>query len=136
VSNSYGLKVISTENKARVIVLKNAIWGVDDQNRVRFQLFTDGTLHLFNANYQDPITLDGMNGQILIRGQRVGPPARRGAQTERRATASAEPSPRQHWCREIRVIAGSSCASVVRPPDCPYFVTLNGEFVIMPMTVP
>jgi hypothetical protein len=35
-----------------VIVLKNAIWGVDDQNRVRFQLFTDGTLHLFNANYQ------------------------------------------------------------------------------------
>ena len=65
------LKVISTENKARVIVLKNAIWGVDDQNRVRFQLFTDGTLHLFNANYQDPITLDGMNGQILIRGQRV-----------------------------------------------------------------
>ena len=69
VGNTYALKVESTENKARVLVLKNAIWGMDDQNRVRFQLFTDGTLHLFNANYQETVILDGANGQIIVNGR-------------------------------------------------------------------
>ena len=71
VANSYGLKVASTTDRARVIVLKNAIWGMDDQNRVRFQLFTDGTLHLYNSDYQETLTLDGENGQILINGRPV-----------------------------------------------------------------
>src|SRR5450759_677352 len=35
--------------------------------------------------------------------------------------ASAEPSPHQHWRREIRVIAGSLCASLVRSPDLSLF---------------
>lgn len=65
VSNGYGLKVTGARG-GRVVVLHNAIWGMDDENHVRFQLFTDGTLHLFNRKYQQTIILDGENGQIWV----------------------------------------------------------------------
>lgn len=71
VTNHYGLKVFATRNGGRIVILHNAVWGMDEQNKVRFELFTDGTLHLFNSNQEETITLDGENGQILVRGQRV-----------------------------------------------------------------
>jgi hypothetical protein len=72
VFNSYGLKVSSVTNQQRVIVLKDGIWGVDDQNRVRFQLFVDGSLHLFNEERRETVTIDGLNGQVLVNGRPIG----------------------------------------------------------------
>jgi hypothetical protein len=69
VANSYGLKVVSTTDRARVVVLKNAIWGMDNQDRVRFQLFTDGTLHLYDEDFRETICLDGLNGQLIVNGK-------------------------------------------------------------------
>jgi hypothetical protein len=74
VANSYGLKVASTTDRARVIVLKNAIWGMDNENRVRFQLFTDGTLHLYDEEFHETITLDGLNGQLIVNGKILAGP--------------------------------------------------------------
>ena len=39
---------------------------MDDENRVRFQLFSDGTLLLFNAIYQRTALVDGDNGQVRL----------------------------------------------------------------------
>ncbi len=72
VFDSYGLKVSSVTNPQRVIVLKDGIWGIDDQNRIRFQLFVDGTIHLFNDQHRETVSIDGLNGQILVNGKPVG----------------------------------------------------------------
>ena len=69
--SKFGLKVRSTVHPGRVMVVKDAVLGVDDLNRIRFQLFTDGTLHLYNDAFQETITLDGLNGQILVHGMGI-----------------------------------------------------------------
>ena len=71
VFNSYGLKVSSVTNPQRVIVLKDGIWGIDDQNRIRFQLFVDGSLHLFSSDHRETVTIDAESGRILLNGRPV-----------------------------------------------------------------
>lgn len=62
-----GLKVENKGSGRRVLMVDGGLWGIDGNNAVRFQLLTDGTLKLYNAAQQNTITLDGANGQILMR---------------------------------------------------------------------
>ena len=67
-----GLKVASSAHPdQRICVVDDGIWGMDLNNTVRFQLFTDGTLHLFDAGGVERVTLDGVNGQVLVNGMGV-----------------------------------------------------------------
>jgi hypothetical protein len=65
-----GVKILG-KNGGRVLVVKDGVVGVDDQNRIRFQLFTDGTEFLYNDRNQASIILDGLNGQIIVRGMGI-----------------------------------------------------------------
>jgi len=70
-SGRYAVKVESTQDLGHVMVSRDAVWGVDGQGRMRFQLFTDGTLHLYDDQYHETVTLDGLNGQILVHGMGI-----------------------------------------------------------------
>ena len=64
-----GLKVANNAYPdRRICIVDDGIWGIDQNNTVRFQLFTDGTLHLFDAGGTERVLLDGLNGQVIVTG--------------------------------------------------------------------
>jgi hypothetical protein len=67
-----GLKIANnTYPDRRICVVDDGLWGIDQNNTVRFQLFGDGTLHLFDAGGVERVTLDGVNGQVIVNGMGV-----------------------------------------------------------------
>ncbi len=64
-----GLKVANNAYPdRRICIVDDGLWGIDQNNTVRFQLFGDGTLHLFDAGGTERVLLDGLNGQVIVTG--------------------------------------------------------------------